>query len=297
MEQLIRQIRDLLPKEKKFLHQIYEKVIRDHAYLWEELDDLDNLRQILLVIIKIFIEEHKGLRGLNEIDQEEFKRAFKELLSSRDALLQKVRQYQIEEIESIGLEQWIEHFWTDINKINKLIEFYKKDKNVELFRPEEVNKVVDSGGKKIEKGIKPLVVALWKKKIKTTGSCHGHTLVKGLSYPWVDLAVVQDLSHLRSWILSFNEQSNVRWEISKIKGFMGDLNKARELAQRSKEQFHKYISENQVTSGFRLKPSDTTEDVGVLAKLRLSWRKQESVYSLKDMRRSAVELAEFIERK
>ena len=47
MEQLIRQIRSLLPKEKKFLHQIYEKVIRDHAYLWDELDDLDKLRQTL----------------------------------------------------------------------------------------------------------------------------------------------------------------------------------------------------------------------------------------------------------
>lgn len=294
MEQLIRQIRDLLPKERKFLHQIYEKVIRDHAYLWDELDDLDKLRQIILIIIKIFIEEHKNLRGLSEIDQEEFLRAFRELLSNRDALLQKGRQYQIKEIESMGLEQWIEHFWADINKINKLIEFYERDKNVEMFRPDEVNKVVDSLGKKIERGIKPLVVALWKKKIKTTGSCHGHTLVKGLPYPWVDLALGQDFSNLRRYIVLFDEQSNIKWEISKVKGFVGDLNKAHELGGRDKEQFDKYISENQVTSGLRLKPLRTIEDVSVLAKLRLI--RQEDLYSLKNMRRSAIELAVFIEK-
>lgn len=296
MEQLIRQIRGLLPKEKKFLYQIYEKIIRDHAYLWEELDDLDKLRQILLVIIKIFIEEHRNLRELSEIDQEEFGRAFKGLLSNRDALLQKGRQHQIEEIEALGLEQWIEHFWADINKINKLIEFYERDKNVELFRPDEVNKVVDSSGYKIERGIKPLVVALWKKRIKTTHSCHGHTLVKGSPYPWVDLALGQDFSNLRSEIFSFNGQSNIKWEISKSKGFVGDWNKARELARKNKDQFHKYISENQVTYGLRLKPVYAIEEVSILAKLRLTWSKQEGLYSLKDMRRSAIALAEFIER-
>ena len=65
MEQLLQQIKQLLPREKKFLYKIYEEVIRDHAYLWEELEDIEKLRQILLVIIKLFIEEHKRLKDLS----------------------------------------------------------------------------------------------------------------------------------------------------------------------------------------------------------------------------------------
>ena len=229
MEQLLHQINQHLPKEKKFLYQIYEKVIRDHAYLWEELEDIEKLRQILLAIIKLFIEEHKGLRDLSQVYQEEFTQSFRRLLSSKDALLQKGRQHQIDEIEAIGIEQWIEQSWTEINKINKLIEFFERDKSLSLFRPEEIEQIVDKRGKKIESKIKPLVAALWRRGIKTTNSCHGHVM-RAQPYPFVEIALGQNISELMNWINAFNDTSNIKWELTKMKVFVGDKQKLRSLA-------------------------------------------------------------------
>ena len=61
MKEIAKQIQDLLPKEKQFLHRIYAKVLEDYAYVWTEFEDTGKLRQILLVIIKLFIEEIKTL--------------------------------------------------------------------------------------------------------------------------------------------------------------------------------------------------------------------------------------------
>ena len=98
MNKLKAQILEFLPEEKKFLHQIYSKFLEDHAYLWEEFEDLDKLRHILLVIIKLFYEEHKHLHDLSQIEQQEFNRAVRELISNPDALLQKARTAEIKEI-------------------------------------------------------------------------------------------------------------------------------------------------------------------------------------------------------
>ena len=79
MKGLSRQIQLLLPKEKQFLHQIYTKTIQEYAYIWEEFEDIEKLRKILLFIVKLFYIEHKGLRDLSQFDQEKFKKSFREL--------------------------------------------------------------------------------------------------------------------------------------------------------------------------------------------------------------------------
>src|SRR3989344_5781899 len=108
MDRLKDRIWRFLPEEKKFLHQIYSKFIDDHAYLWSEVENLDiaRLRYILLVIIKLFYEEHKHLHDVSQIDQQEFNRAVKELIASPDALMQKAKASQIREIDHLGLERW-----------------------------------------------------------------------------------------------------------------------------------------------------------------------------------------------
>ena len=70
MNELLKQIQRLLPMEKQFFHDLYEKTIRDYAYLWEEFPEIAKLRRILLLIIHLFIEEHRNLTGLNLQDQE-----------------------------------------------------------------------------------------------------------------------------------------------------------------------------------------------------------------------------------
>ncbi|MBI2651926.1 hypothetical protein HYX00_00550 [Candidatus Woesearchaeota archaeon] len=297
MERLLQQIKQLLPREKKFLYQIYEKVIRDHGYLWEELEDIEKLRQILLVIIKLFIEEHKQLRDLSQIDQEELARDFRRLLSSRDALLQKGRQHQIDEIEAIGIERWIEQSWNEINKINKLIEFYEKDKGLPLFKPEDINHVVDKLGRKgIESKIKPLVISLWRLGIKTKNSCHGHVL-RAQPYPFVEIALGQDTSKLQKLVNDFNRSSDVRWELTKIKSFVGDEQKLRSLSLQNKDEFDKYIKESQVSGGFRLKPVNTPEKATFGDKLKITFTLGlGSSDLLEKLRKSAIDLAEFIER-
>ena len=110
MNELSRQIQELLPKEKQFLHKIYVKAIKDYSYLWEEFQDLEKLRKILILIVRLFIEEHRNLQDINQLDQEKFKKAFRELLSNPDALLQKTRKSQIKEIEGIGIGGWFKEF-------------------------------------------------------------------------------------------------------------------------------------------------------------------------------------------
>ena len=126
MKELYRQIQLLLPKEKQFLHQIYTKTIQEYAYIWEEFEDIEKLRKILLFIVKLFYIEHKGLRDLSQFDQEKFKKSFRELLTNHDALLQKTKKAEIREIEGIGIEEWMKEVKRDIMTINKIIEEYEK---------------------------------------------------------------------------------------------------------------------------------------------------------------------------
>ncbi len=103
------------------------KVIKeDYSYLWEELEDLDKLRQVFLLIVRLFFEEHKNLGDLNQIDKEKFKKAFRQLISDPNALLQKTRKSQIKEIEGLGIEQWFKRFWKDIMAIDDIIKKYEK---------------------------------------------------------------------------------------------------------------------------------------------------------------------------
>lgn len=122
MDQLKHRILLLLDEDKKFLHKIYSRWIDDHAYLWDEIADLGRLRDLLVVLIKLFYEEHKSLQDLSQVEYAEFKDAVRQLISNRDAFLQKARAAQIAEIEHIGLEQWYELFKKDIKKINEIIE-------------------------------------------------------------------------------------------------------------------------------------------------------------------------------
>ncbi len=124
MERLKKQILEFLEEDKKVLHKIYAKWIDDHAYLWTEFEDLDKLRHILLVIIKLFYEEHKQLHDVNAVDYKEFRREFRELIANPDALLQKAQKAQIKEIEKLGPERWFDIFKIYIEEINGIIERY-----------------------------------------------------------------------------------------------------------------------------------------------------------------------------
>ena len=64
------QILQLLPKEKEVLYDIYTKALQDYSYLWEKFSDLSKLRSIILLIVRLFIEEHEQLKDLSLIDQE-----------------------------------------------------------------------------------------------------------------------------------------------------------------------------------------------------------------------------------
>ena len=86
------QIFRFLPQEKRFLYQIYHKFIEDHAYLWEEVEDIEKLRYILMTVIKLFYEEHKHLNDISQVDQKEFNRAVRELITNPDALMQRQRR-------------------------------------------------------------------------------------------------------------------------------------------------------------------------------------------------------------
>ena len=128
MDRLKARILRFLPEEKKFLHEIYEQFIDDHANLWREAENLDlaRLRYILFVIVKLFYEEHKHLNDISQIDQQEFNRAVRELISNRDAFLQKAQKAQIKAIDRLGVERWFNAFKKDIEKINEVIEKYEK---------------------------------------------------------------------------------------------------------------------------------------------------------------------------
>lgn len=123
MQKLNQQIFELLDEDKKELHKIYARWIKDHAYLWtdEEIKDLEKLRELLLVIIKLFYHEHKQLRDLGQVDYDEFKKDVRQLLSNHHALLKKARKAQIEEIEFFGLERWFEMFRRNIENLNDII--------------------------------------------------------------------------------------------------------------------------------------------------------------------------------
>ena len=134
MDRLKARILRFLPEEKKFLHQIYSKFIDDHAYLWSEVEnlDLEKLRYVLSVIIKLFYEEHKHLSDISQIDQQEFNRAVRELIANPDALMQKAQKAQIKAIDRLGVERWFNAFRKDIEKINEVLE---KDEHVRQVKP------------------------------------------------------------------------------------------------------------------------------------------------------------------
>ncbi|MEK6946588.1 MAG: hypothetical protein AABX32_03190 [Nanoarchaeota archaeon] len=136
MQRLKQQILELLDKDKKDLHKIYARWVEDHAYLWEEFEDLEKLRELLLVIIKLFYHEHRQLQDINKVDYEEFRKDVRELLSNHNSLLQKARKAQVEEIEFFGLERWFEIFRKDIDKLNEIIERYEQ-------KAQETHKVND----------------------------------------------------------------------------------------------------------------------------------------------------------
>jgi len=102
MNNLKTRILNFLPEEKKFLNQIYSKFIDDHAYLWSEVEDIEKLRYILVVIIRLFYEEHKNLKDISQVDQQEFDKAVKALISSPDALMQKAKKAQFKAINRLG---------------------------------------------------------------------------------------------------------------------------------------------------------------------------------------------------
>ena len=114
---------ELLDEEREILNRIYSRFLEDHAYLWtdEEIEDLAKLRHILLVIIKLFYQEHRILKDVRAIDQQEFNKAVRDLIANPDALLQRLRKSQIKEIEMLKPEGWFNAFRKDIEKINEAI--------------------------------------------------------------------------------------------------------------------------------------------------------------------------------
>ena len=82
------QILQLLPKEKQVMHEVYTEVIRDYSYLWEMFPDLLKLRSIILLIVRLFVEEHEHLQDIGSIDKAQFKKSFKSLISDYNALSQ-----------------------------------------------------------------------------------------------------------------------------------------------------------------------------------------------------------------
>jgi len=125
MNKLRQQILQMLDEDKKELYKIYNRFLEDHAYLWDKFEDLEKLREILLVIIKLFYHEHRQLKDVSKIEYEVFKKSVRELLTNRDALLQKARKAQVDEIEFFGPERWFEMFRKDIERINRIIQKYE----------------------------------------------------------------------------------------------------------------------------------------------------------------------------
>ncbi|MBI2652744.1 hypothetical protein HYX00_04735 [Candidatus Woesearchaeota archaeon] len=128
MNRLKAKILRFLPEEKKFLNQIYSKFIDDHAYLWSEVEneDIPKLRYILMVIIKLFYEEHKNLHDVSKIDQQEFNKAVRDLIASPNALMQKAQSAQIKVIDRLGVERWFNAFREDIGRVNQIINKYEQ---------------------------------------------------------------------------------------------------------------------------------------------------------------------------
>ena len=93
----------------------------------------------MFVIIKLFYEEHKNLHDVKEIDQQEFNRAVRELISSPDALMQRAQRAQIKAIDRLGVERWFNAFRKDIEKINEIIE------RNELRNSKITNSPIDNG--------------------------------------------------------------------------------------------------------------------------------------------------------
>ena len=79
----------------------------------EEFPDIEKLRKILLLIVRLFLEKHKNLNDLSQLDQERFKKAFRELISNSDTLLQRTRKSQIKKIEGLSTEEWVKKFFDD----------------------------------------------------------------------------------------------------------------------------------------------------------------------------------------
>lgn len=118
--------KELLDEEKEILHRIYTRFLEDHAYLWEEFEDVGKLRHVLIVIIKLFYYEHKQLGDLSKIDQDKFNKAVRAFFSLKpyySGLLDEKTAF-IKEVENLGPERWFQAFDKDIQTINGIIEKY-----------------------------------------------------------------------------------------------------------------------------------------------------------------------------
>jgi len=62
----------------------------------------------------------------------------------------------------------------------------QQKRNIWLRLMQEAKQTGDGLGKKIDRGVRPVVVALWAHGIATCGSCEGH-LDHGIKAPWIEI--------------------------------------------------------------------------------------------------------------
>ncbi len=133
--------------------------------MWNQFENIKRLREILLKIIELFYKEHRNLKDLSKIDREQFKRAFREIFSNPDSILQFTKRRQFGIMEHWGIKLWFNEFKADISKINSIILKYEKQELEELRQKELKQKALEQQRIETQRRVEELYAKIRSQKI------------------------------------------------------------------------------------------------------------------------------------
>ena len=123
----------------------------------------------------------------------------------------------------------------------------------------EVDRIVDGLGRRIDEGIKPLVVALKANGFGTTGSCEGHPEDE-YAYPWVD--VESDLAERYYFTSRFKELADGRPRTpAEDQEFFRMMNLIKRANQKTYKQLGQVLGEYYAAHANKTRGSDLEIDL------------------------------------
>ncbi len=134
-EQIRKLIAQKLKREDRLLEELYSEVEREYSVLWSKGHELERIREFLIEIVRMFLEEHSNLADLSEMDRKKFREDVNILLNKPDAILQRFESAQIKKIAKTGLKKWFRQFREKWQETESIIRRYDEhaQKRWEIF--------------------------------------------------------------------------------------------------------------------------------------------------------------------